>query len=222
VAFQCYSGLLGVRLPSTAMRTADLDLAQFHGIAINVGDMATPLLNVLKEVDPSFEPVPSLKSPFLSSVLRNARGYRVELLTPHQGAEERAGELVPLPTMPGLAAQPLRFLDFLLYGEVQAAVLHGAGIRVNVPAPERYSLHKLIVATRRSADGRLKAAKDVEQASALIRALVDTRQGDLLRDAWEEANGRGPAWRNALDAGRARLDPAAAACLEAAVASPTG
>ena len=115
VAFQCYSGLLGVRLPATAMRTADLDLAQFHGIAVNIGDATKPLLDVLKEVDPSFEPVPSLKSPFLSSVLRNARGYRVELLTPHQGAEradERADELVALPTMPGLAAQPLRHMAY--------------------------------------------------------------------------------------------------------------
>ena len=89
----------------------------------------------------------------------------------------------------------MRFLDFLIYAAVPAVVLHGGGVRVNVPAPERYALHKLIVATRRSVDGRLKAAKDVDQASALIHALVETRQADLLRDAWEEANARGPAWR---------------------------
>ena len=39
-----------------------------------------------------FAPVPSLKSPMLSSALRNARGYRVELLTPHEGAEERGDD----------------------------------------------------------------------------------------------------------------------------------
>ena len=85
----------------------------------------------------------------LSSALRNARGYRVELLTPHQGADERGDDLVPLPSLPGLGAQPLRFLDYLLYGEVPTVVLHGPGIAVNVPAPERYAVHKLIVATRR-------------------------------------------------------------------------
>jgi len=30
------------------------------------------------------------------------RGYRVELLTPHQGADERGDDLVPLPSIPGL------------------------------------------------------------------------------------------------------------------------
>ncbi len=101
VAYQCYSALLGVRLPAAAMRTEDVDIAQFHGIAVGIGEAAEPLLETLKEVDASFAPVPSLKSPMLSSALRNARGYRVELLTPHQGAEERGDDLVPLPSLPG-------------------------------------------------------------------------------------------------------------------------
>lgn len=217
VAFQCYSGMLGLRLPAAAMRTEDLDLAQFHGVAVSIGEPAASIIDALREVDATFEPVPSLRSPLLSYALRNTRGYRVELLTPHQGSDERADELIALPTIPGLAAQPLRFLDFLIYQEVSTVVLHGAGIRVNVPAPERYALHKLIVATRRSAEGRTKAAKDVSQASALIRALVATRQVDLLRDAWEEARDRGAAWRKALDAGRARLDPEGANALAKAV-----
>jgi hypothetical protein len=64
----------------------------------------------------------------LSYCLRNARGYRVELLAPHQGAEERGDDLVPLPSLPGLGGQPLRFLDYLLYGELPTVVLHGPGI----------------------------------------------------------------------------------------------
>jgi len=215
VAYQSYSALLGVRLPVTAMRTEDVDLAQFHGVAVGIGEAAEPLLETLREVDATFAPVPSLKSPVLSSALRNARGYRVELLTPHQGAEERGDDLVPLPSIPGLGAQPLRFLDFLLYGEVLTVVLHGPGIAVNVPAPERYAVHKLIVATRRSGAGRLKAAKDVAQAASLIQAMVETRQTDLLRDAWDDAWSRGPHWRQALTRGRARLEPAVEAMLTA-------
>ena len=213
IAYQCYAAVLGVRLPATAMRTEDVDIAQFHGIAVGIGEAAEPLLEALKEVDPSFAPVPSLKSPMLSSALRNARGYRVEFLTPHQGAEERGDDLVPLPSLPGLGAQPLRFLDFLLYGEVPTVVLHGPGIAVNVPAPERYAVHKLIVATRRTGSGRLKAAKDAAQAGSLIEALVETRQGDLLRDAWDDAWSRGPHWRQALTRGRDRLAAATAALL---------
>ena len=221
VAYQCYSALLGVRLPATAMRTEDVDVAQFHGIAVGIGEAAQPLLDALREVDASFAPVPSLKSPVLSNALRNARGYRVELLTPHQGAEERGDDLVPLPSLPGLGAQPLRFLDYLLFGEVPTVVLHGPGIAVNVPAPERYAVHKLIVATRRSGAGRLKAAKDIAQAGSLIQALVQTRQADLLRDAWDDAWSRGPHWRQALTRGRERLEPAAAGVLSETLGSAT-
>ncbi len=217
VAYQSYSALLGVRLPSVAMRTEDLDLAQFHGIAVGIGEAAEPLLEALREVDPSFAPIPSLKSPMLSNALRNARGYRVELLTPHQGADERGDDLVPLPSMPGLGAQPLRFLDYLLYGEIPTVVLHGPGIATNVPAPERYAIHKLIIATRRTGAGRLKAAKDAAQAGSLIQALVETRQADVLRDAWDDATDRGPHWRQALQRGRGRLEPAAAQLLETVV-----
>ena len=217
VAYQCFPAMLGVRLPATAMRTEDVDIAQFHGIAVGIGEAAEPLLGALREVDASFTPVPSLKSPMLSSVLRNARGYRLELLTPHQGADERGDDLIPLPSMPGLGAQPLRFLDYLLYGEVATVVLHGPGIAVNVPAPERYAVHKLIVATRRTGAGRQKAAKDAAQAGGLIQALVDTRQADLLRDAWDDAWGRGPHWRRALTKAWGRLAPEAAEMLAGAV-----
>jgi hypothetical protein len=211
VAYQAYLALLDVRLPAVAMRTEDLD--QFHGIAVGIGEAAEPLLGTLREVDPSFSPVPSLRSPVLSNCLRNARGYRVELLMPHQGADERGDDLVPLPSLPGLGAQPLRFLDYLLYGDVPTVVLHGPGIAVNVPAPERCAVHKLIVAARRSGAGRVKAAKDAAQAGILIRAMVATRQGDSLRDAWDDAAGRGPRWRQALAKGRGRLEPEAAEAL---------
>jgi hypothetical protein len=73
VAYQAYPALPGVRLPDVAMRTEDLDLARFHGIAVGLGEAAEPLLETLREVDSSFAPVPSLRSPMLSNTLRNAR-----------------------------------------------------------------------------------------------------------------------------------------------------
>ena len=80
-------------------------------------------------------------------------------------------------------------------------------------------MHKLIVATRRAGAGRLKAAKDAAQAGSLIRALVETRQADLLRDAWDDAWGRGPHWRQALAKGRGRLAPEAAEILAGVIGS---
>ncbi len=46
-------------------------------------------------------------------------------------------------------------------------------VTVNVPAPERYAVHKLIVASRRENDdnGVLKREKDVQQASHLFEAM---------------------------------------------------
>ena len=42
VAFPCYAGILGVRLPSTAMQTGDADFAQFHSISAAVGIRSRP------------------------------------------------------------------------------------------------------------------------------------------------------------------------------------
>ena len=42
VAYQCYSALLGVRLPHSAMQTADADFAQFHAISVEVADTVEP------------------------------------------------------------------------------------------------------------------------------------------------------------------------------------
>ena len=214
VAFQTYAGMLGIRLPTSAMRTEDVDVARFHSVAVAIDDVAAPPFDALREVDPTFSPVPGLASPVIATAFANARGFRVELLTPHQGTDDRGGRPVSLPTMPGLHAQPLRFLDFLIYDETSTVVLHGAGLRVNVPAPERYAVHKLIVATRRVQAGRAKALKDVAQASVLFRALRQVRQGDLVADAWHKAHQRGPAWRKALEQAVARLDPEGADALK--------
>lgn len=48
VAFQCYSAILGVRLPNAALQTADADFAQFHSISTAVGDALPPILDVLR------------------------------------------------------------------------------------------------------------------------------------------------------------------------------
>lgn len=60
VAFQCYAPLLGVRFPAAVARTGDLDIAQFHSVALAVDDeIDADLLTVLRRVDERFEAVPS-------------------------------------------------------------------------------------------------------------------------------------------------------------------
>jgi hypothetical protein len=113
-------------------------------------------------------------------------------------------------------AQVLKHLDFLLYQELNTVALYGPGVPINVPAPERYALHKLIVSEmRQPADPRSqrKADKDRDQAHALIQVLANDRSGDL-EAAWRELRGRGPSWRAKADRAVTRLPPESRAVLD--------
>lgn len=209
VAFQCYSALLGVRLENTAMQTADADFAQFHSISAAVEDTLPNLLDVLREVDPTFREVPHQADGRYTTKFQSKSGYKVEFLTPNTGSADHDGHPAPMPALGATAAEPLRFLDFLIYQPERAIVLHGAGIPVLVPAPARYAVHKLIVAQRRllDKDGSAKSRKDLLQASTLFEAMLETRHHTDLADAFMEAHDRGPHWRAAIGASFDQLDP---------------
>jgi len=82
---------------------------------------------------------------------------------------------------------------------------YGSGVLVQVPGPERFAIHKLIVADRRrEGPDSLKAVKDRLQAQFLIGILAEDRPDDLL-EAWEAARAAGPRWRERLDASLARM-----------------
>ncbi len=200
--------MLGFKVRGATARAGDVDNGQFPAISIAVDDRIEPnLLSVLKSVDPAFEAVPSPFDPrrTLRYAIRgpNAQRFVVDVLAPVRGPP-RDGP-IHLPALEG-DAQPLRFLDFLLYREIEALVLHGTGIPVRTPSPERFAVHKLLVAARRPADpaSRAKAKKDLEQAALLARVLARDRPEEL-QDAWEELRARGPAWRKAADRGRKGL-----------------
>ncbi len=216
VAFQTYSGILGVVLAGAQLRTADADFAQFLSISVEVQDSTPPMIDVLRTVDPSFAEVGHASDGRRTTAYRNAADYRVEFLTPNRGSDDYSGRPPVMPALGGAAAQPLRFLDFLITDPVRAAVLHNAGVAVTVPAPQRYAVHKLIVATRRRESNVEKIDKDLAQASTIIQAMAPRRHHDLY-EAWSEAWGRGDAWREALVRGRRMLDEAGQTAFEAAL-----
>lgn len=203
VAYQAYSGLLGVRLPGAALMTQDADFAQFWGVSQAIGESVPPILQILHEVDDTFRPLPSLENPFLSTRFQSARGYRVEFLTANRGSDDHQARPAQMPALGGASAQPLRYLDYLIHQPEQSVLLHRAGVSVSLPRAERYAVHKLIVSAAR--EDQAKARKDTLQASALIRILSSVRPIELAQ-AWEDAWSVGPRWRERLDAGRARLD----------------
>jgi hypothetical protein len=203
VAFQCYAGLLGVRLPGALLRTGDVDLAQFHAVSVAIADdeRTVPIIEVLRGVDPTFREMPYAFGGRRATAYVGRGGYRVEVLIPNRGAERDGPQ--PLPAI-GAMGQPLRFLDFLIYDAVPSALLHDGGVLVNVPRPERYALHKLIVSRRRH-EGAAKIDKDLAQAETLLAILVERRKADL-REAWSELQKRGPKWRQLSGEGLEQID----------------
>jgi hypothetical protein len=189
------------------MVTGDVDVAQFHSTSRLVDDTTPPMGEVLARVDPSFAALPHLASRDLAAAYRNDRGYKVEFLTPNRGSDEHQGQLTRMPALGGAGAEPLRHLDFLIYQPVTSVLLHKGGVPVTVPAPERFAVHKMIVASRRRSDGYAKATKDLMQVALLIDAMVVDRRGEDIGAAWMEAWARGSGWRRRLVESARRLAP---------------
>ena len=198
-AFRLYEGELNLRLSlEETAQTDDIDIASFERLSLALEDAAAPpVAEVLAEFD--FAPVPSLE-PGRTWRWRQTQGQAlVEFLTPAFGEEG----LRDLPAL-GVQAQALRHLNWLIAEPIPAAIAYRSGVLVQVPRPERFAVHKLIVAERRAGTARLKAAKDRAQAAWLIAALARDRPEDLA-EALEDARAQGPRWLTRIEASLARM-----------------
>jgi hypothetical protein len=201
IAYQTYPAMLGANLPGATLQTEDIDIAQAADMSVAMDDSPPTMLDALRRVDPSFRPLPHLHAAAGATRYQTEQGLRVDFLSPNRGPD--TAEPQPLPAL-GTLAEPLRFLDFLIRDPEPAVLLHGAGVFVTVPAPQRFAIHKLIVARRRRI-GEAKAEKDLRQAAALLDVLARRRPHELAA-AWEEAWRRGKAWQKLLGEGLALLD----------------
>lgn len=189
-AFRLYEGELGIRLPLGGMaNTGDIDIAQFEKLSVALEDQVDPGLaetfSALK-----FDPLPGLDPGRTWRWAQGGSGQLVEFLTPAFGEET----IRDLPAL-GVNAQALNYLNFLIAEPIHAAAIYRSGVLVQVPRPERYAIHKLIIADRRrDGAGSLKASKDREQAAFLIEAMAEDRPDDLSR-AYVTATDVGPRWR---------------------------
>lgn len=195
VAYQTYSPMLGQKLPISILQTGDVDIAQFKNVSVAVNDRTPPALDVLKQANKTFRPAPTIYGEQVTSYAAKG-GLSVDFLTPNEGPDTDKPQRLPaLQT----DAQPLRFLDYLIRDPEPAILLHGAGVYLNVPAPQRYAIHKLMIARRRR-EGAAKRDKDVQQAEALLTLLLKKRRHEL-KSAWEEAYKRDKEWRRLLSEG---------------------
>ena len=199
-AFRLYEGVLGLRYRFDQLaQTGDVDIASFERLSLALEDtVSPPLQSVLAEFD--FAPAPSVDAR-RTWRWRQTRGEMlVEFLTPSFSAEEG---LRPLPAL-GVDAQALHHLNYLLAEPIQAAAVYRSGVLIQIPRPERFAVHKLIVADRRRGDLAMKAEKDRRQAAFLVEALAEDRPEDLA-EAMEVARAEGPKWRERLERTLKRL-----------------
>jgi hypothetical protein len=205
-AFRFYEAELGLRIATSDLaQTGDIDIASFERLSLALGDQVEPSLHqTFQSLD--FEPVPSLSKKAICRWKQSRTGLLVEFLTPSFRAEEDIRDLPAL----GVSAQSLHFLNFLIAQPIKAAALYRSGVLVQIPRPEAYAIHKLIVANRRQAGpDQLKSRKDRAQAALLIEALAEDRP-DELREAYEDALSRGPAWGHHIARSLQRLPETAA------------
>jgi hypothetical protein len=195
-AFRLYEGELGVRVSLDQMAmTNDVDIAAFERLSLAIEDTTSPALNeVLKNL--KFKALPSMKPNETWRWQQTGGKLLVEFLTPSFDKEEG---IKTLPSL-GVYAQSLHHLNYLIADPIAAAVTYRSGILVQIPRPERFAIHKLILADRRlGGPDAIKAHKDLMQAEFLIEILAQDRP-DQLSDAYQSALNSGPQWKTRLSA----------------------
>ena len=99
-------------------------------------------------------------------------------------------------------------MEYSLVGVQQAVLFSAEGaVIVNIPHPARYALHKLIVYGERSGTFRVKSAKDLRQAAALLMLFKELRAWEI-DDAWRDLIARGKGWITRITRGLDALDQA--------------
>lgn len=193
-AFRLYDFELGMRVSSDATAiTGDIDVAAFERLSLSVEDHADPELpTVLRDLGMS--PIGSLNHKKPTRWRMTDSDFVVDFLAPSFDDKEGPQRLEAL----GVWAQGLHFLNFLIRDPLPAVAIYREGVLVQIPRPERYAIHKLIVSARRRGPGQAKAQKDLEQARVLVAVLSNARPAEL-KAAHEEAVAEGKAWADAID-----------------------
>lgn len=200
-AFRLYEGVLGVRFGFDQMaQTGDIDIASFERLSFALDDTVSPPLEGIL-ADFAFDPVPAMPNQGVWRWRQTRSDLLVEFLTPSFEETEGTKALAAL----GTHARSLHHLNYLIAEPIPAAALYRSGVLLQIPRPERFAVHKLIVADRRrNGPDAQKAVKDRMQAAFLIDVLAEDRP-DELAEAYHQALSNGPRWRERIEATLAKL-----------------
>lgn len=202
-AFLAYGNHLGVRW-ADGQRTLDVDFAH-AGTNVSLAlpsDVRIDGHGALKSLDLGLLPAVEFGGG-TGAQFRNPKDptLRVDFLT-QQGREDGPVHIAAL----NLALEPLKFMEFSLEAPTQA-VVHGAAgaCIVNVPAPERFAVHKMLVYGERKPEERAKATKDLLQVVSLVSFHHANEMSVVFNAAWNDAWHRGKGWQRRLEQARAAL-----------------
>lgn len=199
-AYGLYQGELGLRMDYEELaQTGDIDFASFERLSVALEDSVETapgdILSALK-----FRAVPGVHDRQIWKWQQSMSDVMVEFLTPAFGDET----VKPLPAL-GVSAQALNYLNYLIGDPIPAVALYRSGVLVQIPRPERFAIHKLIVADRRrEGTEHIKARKDRAQAAFLVEVLAQDRP-DELAEALADARSRGKRWNERIDRSLDRL-----------------
>jgi hypothetical protein len=206
-AFVALGNLLGVRWTG-ASATLDVDFAHAgRNVSIALpADLQIDVHNALVSLEMGLLPITQF-SGTSGAQYRNPKDQelRLDFVT----SATRSGKPVVMKEL-NLALQPLKFMEFSLQGTIQGCMMGQTGAcTVNLPAPERYAVHKLIVYGERPVAEKAKARKDLLQAASLADYFARSGQAAVFNEAWHDALSRGRGWRTrALEGKKALLSAA--------------
>ncbi len=202
-AFLAMGNMLGVKWLSTNL-TMDVDFAHAgKNVSIALGaNVKISVHDALNSLEMGLLPITEFSGK-TGAQYRNPQDpeLRLDFVTP----QTRNGGPVVLPEL-DLALECLKFMEFSLVNTTQAVMISKEGACVvNIPAPERYAVHKLIIYGERPIHEQSKANKDLGQAAAIFQVLFESGNAHLIRAAWSDALSRGPGWVKRLNQGKSAL-----------------
>lgn len=198
-AFLAYQNMLGITWRVADM-TMDMDFAHpGNNLTIAMpNQLKIDMHSALESLDMGFIPVygqarfkkedePDFDIDFLTVLTRNGT------------------DLVNVKSL-GVSLQPLKFMELAFEHTVQTVLLLNDGpLVVNLPQPQYFALHKLIVSVERRTQNPPKSAKDLIQSGALIHYFLENNPSVLV-DAYQDVIARGPGWKSRITQGLAAFD----------------
>jgi hypothetical protein len=196
-AFVAMANMLGVRW-SGGWRTNDIDFAH-AGKNVSLALTTNATANVhdaITSLEMGFLPARSITTGPGATYLTANKDIRIDLLTV-AGRSDAVYRHEAL----NVNLEPLKFMEFSLEKTTQTVVISGENaLVVNIPAPVRYALHKLVVMAQREEQFRTKIAKDAGQVASIVSYAMD-RTPHALKEAAEDITSRGKGWRSRITTG---------------------